>query len=105
MGMSATLKSLMQADLVAMKADWSETLAFKNSTLTGTFSPVAEADSLDAEGLLETAQATFVADADDYAAMVDRPRTRDTVRVADELYYIVDIGKDPAAVTISLRRN
>ena len=105
MGMSATLKAIMKADVVAMKADWSETLTFRASEITGTFSPLDSGDDLSEAGLLETAQAQFVCDADDYAAMAERPRARDTVSIDGEVYYIVDIIKDPAAVTINVRRN
>jgi len=105
MGMSGQLKSIMQADLTAMMVDWSETLTFKGSELTGTFSPLDVADDQSDEGLLATASAQFVGNVDDYAAMVERPRVRDTVSIAGELYYILDLVLDPACVTINVRKN
>jgi hypothetical protein len=56
----------MQADLAAMIADWSETLTFRASEITGTFSPLDSGDDLSEAGLLETAQAQFVCDADEF---------------------------------------
>lgn len=91
--------------MTAMMADWSETLVYKGQSLEGTFSPVNAGDNLDEAGLLSTASAQFVANADHYEALANKPTMRDTVSIAGDLYYIVDIVFDPACVTINVRRN
>lgn len=88
-----------------MMVDWSETLTHKGSTLTGTFSPVQTGDDLSADGLLSTASATFVANADSYNAMSNKPGVRDTVTIDGSLYYVLDVLIDPACVTINVRKN
>jgi len=105
MSINAAFKTMMQSDLAAMITDWSETLTFKGATITGTYSPVDSGDDLNTEGLLETASAEFVCNADTFDAMANVPAVRDTVDIAGVKYYIVDIARDPACVTLSVRRN
>jgi len=105
MAINEHFKNLMQADLVAMMGDWSETLTFRGSSLAGTFSAVDSADSVDESGIIETASAMFVANRNQYDGMVNKPVVRDTVTVDGTIFYVSDIVLDPACVTISLRRN
>jgi hypothetical protein len=105
MSISAAIKAMMQADLASTVRDWSEVLTFKGSTITGTYSPIDTGDTISEEGILDTASGQFVCNADTFAAMTDKPDDRDTVDIAGTKYHVVDILRDPACVTINVRRN
>lgn len=105
MSLNASLKAMMQTDLAATVADWSEVLTFRGSTITGTFSPVQSGDDVNEQGILQTASAQFVCNADIFDALTDIPTIRDTVDIAGTKYYVMDILRDPACVTINVRRN
>ena len=105
MSMDADFKEMMKGDLDTFKADWSEIMLHKGSSIVGTFSPVTRADDLSDEGLLQTADAEFVCDTDEFNAMSPTPDVRDTVSIDGVVYYIVDILSDPALTTIRVRRN
>ena len=101
MGMSEELKEMMRADVETTVDDWSATLTYKGAAVVGTFSPVSSGDAIDEMGILQTADATFCANADLFATV---PGVRDVVDVDGTKYYVQNRTNDPAAVTLELKR-
>ena len=56
------LRLMMESDIDATAADWSEVLTHitTGQTITGTFSPVDQTRDMDPEGILQTAEAEHV---------------------------------------------
>lgn len=101
MGLAAEYKEMMQADIAATVEDWSAVLTYNGATVIGTFSPAASADDISEAGILQTADATFCADADLLAVV---PPVRAVVDVDGTKYYVQSRTIDPAAVTLELKR-
>jgi hypothetical protein len=104
MTINATFKNMMQADLAAMLSDWSETLTHLKTgqEVEGTFSPVGTNRDVDSDGILESVDAEFVSDVDEWTT---KPVTGDTVKINNVHYYITSMTEDPAAITLQLKRN
>lgn len=101
MGMAANLKAMMEADVAATVADVSAVLTYKRHATTGTVSPIGAGDNVDADGILQTADAEFVALKSGFQ---DIPPVRSVVDVDGVRYFVESSTDDLAAVTLRLRR-
>ena len=92
----------MQADIVSACVDVPATLVWSSGQMSGTMSPVTTARDDDPAGLLNEADAEFVASAS-YSDI--KPGLRQMVQ--DDYgvrYYVDSIETDAAAVRLRLRR-
>lgn len=101
MGMAENLKAMMEADVSAAVADVSSVLTYKRHETTGTVSPIGAGDSVDADGIIQTAAAEFVALKRGFR---DVPPVRSVVDVDGVKFFVESLTDDVAAVTLRLKR-
>jgi hypothetical protein len=101
MGMAENLKAMMEADVAATVSDVSAVLTYKRHATTGTVSPIGAGDNVDADGILQTADAEFVALKSGFR---DVPPVRSVVDVDGVKFFVESLTDDLAAITLRLKR-
>lgn len=102
MGMAEHLKTMMEGDVEASILDASAVIKFGRHSVTGTFGVIGSGDNIDPDGILQTADAEFVATRKAFAGNI--PAIRSTVAVDGFRYYVESIAEDDAAITLQLKR-
>jgi hypothetical protein len=101
--MSSDIKAMMVADVAATALDVSATLTWSRVAVAGTFGAVGKSDDIDADGILQTADAEFVASKAAFTGGV--PGVREVVDVDGVKYWIQNATDDDACITLALRRS
>jgi hypothetical protein len=102
MAMNTAYLQMMQDDLAAPMADWSEVFvhAFTGQQINGSFSPITTARDVDPEGILNEADAEHVSSK---SLWTTPPALGDTGTINGKHFYIMDMTDDPAAYTLQLK--
>ncbi len=96
------MKTMMESDIAAAVVDMSAVLYVGRKGITGTFGVLGTGDDIDAEGILATADAEFVATRSAFGETI--PAIRSIVVVGGVKYYVQSMTEDDAAITLQLKR-